>query len=282
MNRELPDEVLRGQMYYADLDPVIGSEQGGNRPVLVIQNNIGNRHSPTIIIAPITTRVKKLHQPTHIGVPPYFGLPQNSMVMLEQIRTIDKSRLGSYVGCFDDDVMDYVDEALGISVGLHDLAGKEQKPYADESHDEMHGEMVLTLCGTCLRQFICSPEHIVRRINHAQAKEPCMYCHVRDGYDYRIIHKKNTWAMTGIKEARGMTDELMEQRMAELNARNTEKAPAFDSEKRAYSVDDIMAMLDISRSSAYILIKKNLFRSFKIGKQLRISKASFDEWLDKG
>ena len=74
MNRELPDEVLRGQMYYADLDPVIGSEQGGNRPVLVIQNNIGNRHSPTIIIAPITTRVKKLHQPTHIGVPPYFGL----------------------------------------------------------------------------------------------------------------------------------------------------------------------------------------------------------------
>ena len=78
-----------------------------------------------------------------------------------------------------------------------------------------------------------------------------------------------------------MTDELMEQRMAELNARNTEKAPAFDSEKRAYSVDDIMAMLDISRSSAYILIKKNLFRSFKIGKQLRISKASFDEWLDK-
>ena len=80
-----------------------------------------------------------------------------------------------------------------------------------------------------------------------------------------------------------MTDELMEQRMAELNARKREKAKsAFDSEKRAYSVDDIMAMLDISRSSAYILIKKNLFRSFKIGKQLRISKASFDEWLDKG
>ena len=190
MNRELPDEVLRGQVYYADLDPVIGSEQVGNRPVLVIQNNIGNRHSPTIIIAPITTRVKKLHQPTHIGVPPYFGLPQNSMVMLEQIRTIDKSRLGSYVGCLDDDVMDYVDEALGISVGLHDLAVKEQKSYADEPRDEMHGEMVLTLCGTCLRQFICSPEHIVRRINHTQAKESCMYCHVRDGYDYRIIHKK--------------------------------------------------------------------------------------------
>ena len=74
-----------------------------------------------------------------------------------------------------------------------------------------------------------------------------------------------------------MTDELMEQRMAELSARNIEKAPVLDGEKRAYSVDDIMAILDISRSSAYILIKKNLFRSVKIGNQLRISKASFDE-----
>lgn len=79
-----------------------------------------------------------------------------------------------------------------------------------------------------------------------------------------------------------MTDELMEQRMAELSARNTEKASILDSEKRAYSVDDIMAILDISRSSAYILIRKNLFWSVKIGNQLRISKASFDEWLDKG
>lgn len=79
-----------------------------------------------------------------------------------------------------------------------------------------------------------------------------------------------------------MTDELMEQRMAELNAHNAEKSPIPDNEKRAYSVDDIMAILDISRSSAYILIKKNLFRSVKIGNQLRISKTSFDKWLDKG
>ena len=190
MDRELPDEVLRGQMYYADLDPVIGSEQGGNRPVLVIQNNVGNRHSPTIIIAPITTRVKKVHQPTHIGIPPYFGLPQNSMAMLEQIRTIDKGRLGSYIGCLDDDVMDYVDKALGISVGLHAPVEENQKLHTNEPHNNMPDEMVLTLCGTCLKQFICSPEHIVRRINHAQTKEPCMYCHVRDGYDHRIIHKK--------------------------------------------------------------------------------------------
>ena len=192
MNREKPENVLRGQMYYANLDPVIGSEQGGNRPVLVIQNNVGNRHSPTIIIAPITTRVKKLRQPTHIGIPPYFGLPQSSMAMLEQIRTIDKSRLGDYVGCLDDDVMDYIDEALGISIGLNDAASctETQEQAADEPQDEMPDEMVLTLCGTCLKQFIYSPDHVVRRIDRTQSKEPCMYCHVRDGYDYRIIHRK--------------------------------------------------------------------------------------------
>ena len=79
-----------------------------------------------------------------------------------------------------------------------------------------------------------------------------------------------------------MTDELMEQRIAELNAHRTENTPVFNSEKRTYSVDDIMSILDISRSSAYILIKKDFFRSVKSGNQLRISKASFDKWLDNG
>lgn len=79
-----------------------------------------------------------------------------------------------------------------------------------------------------------------------------------------------------------MTAEMMGNRMAELNSRNIEQGPALDNEKRAYSVDDIMTILDISRSTAYILIKKNLFRSVKIGNQIRISKASFEEWLDKG
>ena len=192
MTREKPDELMRGQMYYANLNPVIGSEQGGNRPVLVIQNNVGNRFSPTVIVAPITTHIKKMRQPTHIGIPPYFGLPENSMAMLEQIRTIDKHRLGDYVGCLDDDVMDYIDEALGISVGLREIPEQnvryEQRE--DEQQEEAPEEMVLTLCGTCLRQFILSPEHIVKRIDRTQTKEPCMYCQVRDGYDYRITRKK--------------------------------------------------------------------------------------------
>lgn len=185
MNREKPEKVLRGQMYFSNLDPVIGSEQGGNRPVLIIQNDVGNSSSPTVIVAPITTKIKKMGQLTHICIPPHFGLPRRSMVMLEQIRTIDKSRLGNYVGCLDDDVMDYIDEALGISVGLRDFSGQD-----DEPKEEVPSEMVLTLCGTCLRQFTLSPEHIVRRIDRAQTKELCTYCHVRGGYDYRITHKK--------------------------------------------------------------------------------------------
>ena len=190
MKRERQEEVLRGQMYYADLDPVIGSEQGGTRPVLVIQNNVGNCFSPTVIIAPITTRAKKLRQPTHIGIPPLFGLPQNSMAMLEQIRTVDRRRLGKYVGCLGGDVMDRIDEALGISVGLRRPGGKTQEWLADDPPNGAPDEMVLTLCCACLKQFIDSPDYMVRRVDRTQTKEPCMYCHVRDGYDYRVIHRK--------------------------------------------------------------------------------------------
>lgn len=191
MKREMPEQVLRGQMYLAGLDPVIGSEQGGVRPVLVIQNNTGNRFSPTVIVAPITTEIKKTRQPTHIGIPPFFGLPRHSMVMLEQLRTIDKSRMGNYVGCLDDEVMDYIDRALGISVGLdRSMVPEGRRQQRENEPNEAPKEMVLTLCPTCLSQFINSPEHVVKRMDRTQVKEPCMYCNVRDGYDYRIIHRK--------------------------------------------------------------------------------------------
>lgn len=185
MKSEKPEMILRGQMYFAGLDPVVGSEQGGTRPVLVIQNNAGNLHSPTIIVAPITSQLKKKRQPTHIGIPPWFGLPHQSMAMLEQIRTIDKSRLEDYIGCLDDDVMDYVDRALGISVGLTNA-----EPFQQDSRSDVPDEMVLCLCPTCVRQFIFSPEHIVQRVDRGQVKETCTYCSIRDGYDYRIIHRK--------------------------------------------------------------------------------------------
>ena len=190
MKREMPDQVLRGQMYFADLNPIVGSEQGGFRPVLVIQNNVGNLFGPTIIVAPSTTEIKKMRQPTHIGIPPFFGLPKESMAMLEQIRTIDKSRLDEYVGCLDDDVMDYIVEALGISVGLNKRMSSTKNSRQEKKPADAPEELLLTLCPVCLSQFINSHEHIVKRVSRRQNKETCMYCNVRGGYDYRIIHRK--------------------------------------------------------------------------------------------
>lgn len=111
--------VKRGDIFYADLSPVIGSEQGGVRPVLVVQNDVGNKYSPTIIISAITSQINKARLPTHIEInAPDFGLPKDSVVLLEQIRTIDKKRLREKIGKFDEDMIRRVDEALRISIGL--------------------------------------------------------------------------------------------------------------------------------------------------------------------
>lgn len=112
-------QIHRGDIYCADLSPVVGSEQGGNRPVLVIQNNTGNHFSPTVIAAAITGHAKRDRQPTHVRINhSTCGLFQNSTVLLEQIRTLDKSRLSEYMGRVDDEKMREVDTALGVSVGL--------------------------------------------------------------------------------------------------------------------------------------------------------------------
>ena len=111
--------VKRGDIFYADLSPVIGSEQGGVRPVLVVQNDVGNKYSPTIIVAAITSQINKARLPTHIEInAPDFGLPKDSVVLLEQIRTIDKKRLREKIGRFDDEMMRLVDDALKISIGF--------------------------------------------------------------------------------------------------------------------------------------------------------------------
>ncbi len=111
--------IRRGDIYYADLNPVIGSEQGGTRPVLIISNDIGNKHSPTVIIAAITSRVhtkKKL--PTHLYLGQIEGLPANSIVLFEQLRTIDKKRLREHIGMLDSQQILTADNALLISLGL--------------------------------------------------------------------------------------------------------------------------------------------------------------------
>ena len=111
--------IHRGDIYLADLAPVVGSEQGGIRPVLIIQNDVGNQHSPTVIAAVITGQIKSRHLPTHVLLDaPGCGLLKKSMVMLEQLRTLDKGRLHFQVGRIGADKMNEVDTALGISVGL--------------------------------------------------------------------------------------------------------------------------------------------------------------------
>ena len=113
-------QIKRGDIFYADLSPVIGSEQGGVRPVLIVQNDVGNRHSPTIICAAVTSRMNKAKLPTHIELDAAkYQLVKNSVVLLEQIRTIDKQRLKDYVCHLDKEIMKRIDEALKISFSLH-------------------------------------------------------------------------------------------------------------------------------------------------------------------
>ena len=111
--------VKRGDIFYADLSPVVGSEQGGVRPVLIIQNDTGNRYSPTVIAAAITSQTGKARLPTHISLlANSSGLPKDSVVLLEQIRTLDKKRLREHMGRVDDEVMHQVDSAIAVSFGL--------------------------------------------------------------------------------------------------------------------------------------------------------------------
>ena len=112
-------KVKRGDVFYAELDPVIGSEQGGVRPVLIIQNDVGNQHSPTTIVAAITGQLTKAKLPTHVDLAGREnGLAKNSVVLVEQVRTIDKTRLKEYICTLDKQIMEQIDQALLISMGL--------------------------------------------------------------------------------------------------------------------------------------------------------------------
>ena len=112
-------QVKRGDIYYADLSPVVGSEQGGIRPVLIVQNDVGNKYSPTVIAAAVTSQLNKSKLPTHIELDAVkYGLPKNSVILTEQIRTIDKRRLKEKIGHIDEMLMNMVNDALFVSFGL--------------------------------------------------------------------------------------------------------------------------------------------------------------------
>lgn len=169
----------RGDMYYADLNPVVGSEQGGRRPVIIIQNDTGNEHSPTTIVASVTSRVlTKAKLPVHVNLPHAFGLEKDSIVLLEQIRTIDKTRLENYVGRIDEATMCKVDRALGISVGL--------------SPKINWGDAIeLCLCGKCASEFFNTPGHYIKRVDKNQVvKDTCTYCNQRMGFDYLVVQER--------------------------------------------------------------------------------------------
>ena len=113
------NNIKRGDIYYADLSPVVGSEQGGLRPVLIIQNDVGNRYSPTVIAAAITSRMGKSRLPTHIDIfASRAGLQKDSVILLEQVRTLDKRRLRERMGHLDDGVMEQVNTAIAVSFGI--------------------------------------------------------------------------------------------------------------------------------------------------------------------
>ena len=113
-------QIKRGDIFYADLSPVVGSEQGGVRPVIIIQNDVGNRHSPTVICAAITSKMNKAKLPTHVELDARkYQLVKNSVILLEQIRTIDKQRLRDFICHVDKNMISKVEEALKISFGLY-------------------------------------------------------------------------------------------------------------------------------------------------------------------
>ena len=126
----MDSNIKRGDIYYADLSPVVGSEQGGIRPVLIVQNNVGNRYSPTVIAAAITSQINKAKMPTHITVgAPNYGLTKDSIILTEQIRTLDKRRMREQAGRLPPEEMRRVDEALGISMGLESQSVHEDGGY---------------------------------------------------------------------------------------------------------------------------------------------------------
>ena len=167
---------LRGDMYYADLGKGIGSEQEGYRPVVIIQNNVGNKHSPTVIIASITSkRDAKAKLPTHYLIGAEDGLEMPSLVLLEQLRTIDKRRLSSFIGHLSEKHIQGINHALAVSVGLI---------------ESIPNKLIRCLCRTCAENFYGSGAFVLRRVNADQTEQDtCTYCNSRKGFDYEITRK---------------------------------------------------------------------------------------------
>lgn len=165
--------ILRSEMYFADLDPVIGSEQAGYRPVLVVQNNRGNHHSPTTIVAPITTK-KKNPLPTHLVLPNHCRTEDYSIVLLEQLRTIDKARVRKQFGRLNGEILHKLNGRLAVSLGLFE---HKRQP------------LVMTLCRSCAEHYRDTRLYVLQLVNYGLCtKEPCSLC-LCPGFDYMVTRK---------------------------------------------------------------------------------------------
>ncbi|MEG0691784.1 MAG: type II toxin-antitoxin system PemK/MazF family toxin [Oscillospiraceae bacterium] len=168
---------LRGDLYYANLGRGIGSEQQGRRPVVIIQNNVGNKHSPTVIVASITSKIGiKSKLPTHYYIGAENGLELPSVALLKQLRTIDKHRLESYIGRLSATHINGLNHALAISIDLVDM---------------LPNVLIMSLCPVCEPHFRNTGSYHIYHLNHKQsAKDTCTYCNQRMGFDCVIIRRK--------------------------------------------------------------------------------------------
>ena len=167
----------RGELYYADLGKGVGSEQEGYRPVVIIQNNMGNKYSPTVIVAPVTTNHEtKAKLPTHCHIGAESGLDAPSVILLEQLRTIDKKRLGHFVGRLNRKHLRQLNYSLAVSIQLTE-AGVNR--------------ISICLCSTCAKKFSGMGAFSLQQRNHGQkTKELCSACKQRPGVDYDMIQRK--------------------------------------------------------------------------------------------
>ena len=163
----------RGELYYADLGIGVGSEQNGYRPVVIIQNDVGNKHSPTTIVAAISTKSNsKAKLPTHFYIPTNCGLTHPSIIMLEQVRTIDKSRIDKYIGKLSPSDIRGLNHSLAISIGLIPVPPS---------------KITLCLCKSCANNFYGTGSYHLRRVDPLQAEQQiCTYCGLRRGFDYYL------------------------------------------------------------------------------------------------
>ena len=164
-------QAKRGDVFMADLEPIVGSEQGGVRPVLVVQNDLGNQHGETVIVAAMTTRQKRMQLPTHVVPDKAKNLEKNTTVLTEQIRTIDKARLKHYMATLNAADMQRVDAALIISLGLNDI---------------IHMPFRMFLCTECALRMNFSREYAILRVEGDTRSERCMCCAKQDGFYFEL------------------------------------------------------------------------------------------------